>query len=180
VMRVGGKLAQLATPADLLSNPVDDFVAGFVGRDRGYRALGFEPVPGLQLDPETTVLMGSDVSAAAAVARDGWVLVVDEHGWPQGWLAIDDDATRASQKITPPLLHRGGTVAAINDTFRSVLDAALSSPTGRGVIVDEARRFAGTITAANVVRLLEQQQALHQKTVAAQPVPVQGAGATSR
>ena len=28
VMRVGGKLAQLATPADLLSNPVDDFVAG--------------------------------------------------------------------------------------------------------------------------------------------------------
>ncbi len=78
VMRVGGKLAQLATPADLLSNPVDDFVAGFVGRDRGYRALGFEPVPGLQLDPETTVRMGSDVSAAAAVARDGWVLVVDE------------------------------------------------------------------------------------------------------
>src|SRR5450631_424828 len=158
VMRVGGKLVQLATPADLLSNPVDDFVAGFVGRDRGYRALGFEPVTGLQLDPETTVRLGSDVSAAAAVARDGWVLVVDEHEWPQGWLAVGDDATRASQQITSPLLHRGGTVAAVNGTFRAVLDAALSSPTGRGVIVDEARRFAGTITAASVVRLLERKQ----------------------
>ena len=41
VMRVGGRLAQLATPAELLSRPADAFVAGFVGRDRGYRALGF-------------------------------------------------------------------------------------------------------------------------------------------
>ena len=31
VLRVGGTLAQLATPADLLSRPVDSFVAGFVG-----------------------------------------------------------------------------------------------------------------------------------------------------
>jgi osmoprotectant transport system ATP-binding protein len=86
-------------------------------------------------------------------------LVVDDRESPQGWLAVGDDATRASQQITPPLLHRGGTVAAVNGTFRSVLDAALSSPTGRGVIVDEAGRFAGTITAANVVRLLEHQHA---------------------
>ena len=41
VMRVGGKLAQFAEPAELLSRPADAFVAGFVGRDRGYRALGF-------------------------------------------------------------------------------------------------------------------------------------------
>jgi osmoprotectant transport system ATP-binding protein len=158
VLRVGGKLAQISTPAELLSNPVDDFVAAFVGRDRGYRALGFEPVSGLHLDPEATVKMGSDVAALAAmpaVARDGWVLVVDEQQSPQGWLSIGDAAVRASQQITPPLLHRGGTVASINGTFRSVLDAALSSPTGRGVIIDEAGRFAGTITAANVVRLLE-------------------------
>jgi osmoprotectant transport system ATP-binding protein len=170
VMRVGGKLAQLATPADLLSNPLDDFVAGFVGRDRGYRALGFEPVSGLQLEPETTVRIGSDVSAAVAIARDGWVLVVDEHDSPQGWLAVGDDATRASQQITPPLLHRGGTVASLTSTFRSVLDAALSSPTGRGVIIDEGGRFAGTITAANVVRLLEQQQRVGQQPVGQQPV----------
>ena len=41
VLRVGGTLAQLAPPHELLSRPVDAFVAGFVGRDRGYRALGF-------------------------------------------------------------------------------------------------------------------------------------------
>ena len=155
VLRVGGKLAQLASPAELLSRPVDDFVAGFVGRDRGYRALGFENVTNLQVDPEPTVALGSSVAAAGAVARAEWVLVVDEHQSPQGWLAIDDDAVQAVTEIGPTLLHRGGTVASINGSFRAVLDAALSSPTGRGVIVDEAGRLAGTVTAADVVRLLE-------------------------
>jgi osmoprotectant transport system ATP-binding protein len=156
VMRVGGKLAQMATPAELLSNPTDDFVAGFVGRDRGYRALGFEPVTGLQLEPEQAVRLGSDTATAAAVARDGWVLVLDEKDAPQGWWLQPTDSSTATH-ITADVLHRGGTVASINGTFRSVLDAALSSPTGRGVIVDESGRLAGTVTATNVVSLLEQQ-----------------------
>ena len=50
VLRVGGVLAQLDSPAKLLADPVDDFVAGFVGRDRGYRALSFAAAPELSLD----------------------------------------------------------------------------------------------------------------------------------
>ena len=41
VLREGGTLAQLATPAELLAAPNDAFVADFVGSARGYRALGF-------------------------------------------------------------------------------------------------------------------------------------------
>ncbi len=59
VLRVGGKLAQVADPAYLLAHPVDDFVAGFVGRDRGYRALGFSDTPELPLAPEPTVGLGA-------------------------------------------------------------------------------------------------------------------------
>ncbi len=43
VLRVGGKLAQIAEPAALLSDPADDFVREFLGRDRGIRRLGFVP-----------------------------------------------------------------------------------------------------------------------------------------
>ena len=49
VLRVGGRLAQVAEPAYLLAHPADDFVADFVGRDRGYRALGFQEAPRLTL-----------------------------------------------------------------------------------------------------------------------------------
>ncbi|MDN5804698.1 MAG: ATP-binding cassette domain-containing protein, partial [Microlunatus sp.] len=43
VLRVGGKLAQVGTPQHLLDEPADAFVEGFVGKDRGYRSLTFQP-----------------------------------------------------------------------------------------------------------------------------------------
>jgi osmoprotectant transport system ATP-binding protein len=155
VLRVGGHLAQMATPAELLSNPVDDFVANFVGRDRGYRALGFEAVGALPLDNEPTVSLTSSFDTAAKAAQDGWILVLDEARQPQGWLAVADGPASGSDSINPVSLRRGGTVAAIDGTYRTVLDAALSSPTGRGVVVGRDGKFAGTINATKVVELIE-------------------------
>jgi len=42
ILRSGGHIAQVGSPADLLANPADDFVASFVGADRGRRALHVE------------------------------------------------------------------------------------------------------------------------------------------
>jgi osmoprotectant transport system ATP-binding protein len=148
VLRVGGELAQVAEPATLLGDPVDDFVADFVGRDRGYRALGFRAAPTLVPTPEPTVALGAPADEVRRAGRD-WVLVVDQ-GRPVGWVrpaALGDRVGRDD-------LHRGGTVAALDGTTRAVLDAALSSPSGRGVLVDGDGRLAGTVTAAQVVEAL--------------------------
>jgi len=156
VMRVGGKLAQLATPAELLSRPADAFVAGFVGRDRGYRALGFAAAGALPLTDEPVVRLGEDLATVRDRARDGWALVVDADSQPQGWLAVRglaDDALRGT--VTPALLNLGGTLATEAGTLREALDAALSSPSGRGVIVDEDGRFAGTVSASQVLARIE-------------------------
>jgi osmoprotectant transport system ATP-binding protein len=42
ILREGGLIAQVGSPAELLANPADDFVASFVGADRGRRALHVE------------------------------------------------------------------------------------------------------------------------------------------
>ena len=42
ILRDGGRIAQVGSPADILANPADDFVASFVGADRGKRALHLE------------------------------------------------------------------------------------------------------------------------------------------
>jgi osmoprotectant transport system ATP-binding protein len=152
VMRVGGKLAQLAPPGVLLTEPVDDFVAGFVGRDRGYRALSFEQAGSLPTRKEETARLGSEVAAAARVADDGWVLIVDDDQRPLGWLA---PAVARPGAIESDMLHRGGTVASEGGTLRAALDAALSSPSGRGVIVGEDDRLIGSITAAEVVARID-------------------------
>jgi len=149
VLRVGGRLAQVADPATLLANPADDFVASFVGRDRGYRALGFVPAPGMIApQPEGVTQLGESTSGCGA---DGWVLVVDERRRPLGW-------TRADRTQAPPRhedLDLGGTVATLGGPLRTYLDAALSSPSRRGVVVDQAGALVGTVRVADLVESLD-------------------------
>jgi osmoprotectant transport system ATP-binding protein len=160
VLRVGGKLAQFAPPAELLARPTDPFVAGFVGRDRGYRALGFVEAGQLPLNDERAVRLGEKVRAARDVASDDWALVVDERNRPLGWLAVGRLPERALDgEITEDLLNLGGTLAAESGTLRAALDAALSSPSGRGVIVHDDGSFAGTVTASRVLARIEERAA---------------------
>jgi osmoprotectant transport system ATP-binding protein len=153
VLRVGGTLAQLAPPAELLARPVDPFVAGFVGRDRGYRALGFATAGALPVSDEAVVRLGAPLAEATDAAIDGWVLVVDDANAPQGWFATDPD--RGATTVTADLLNLGGTLAGEDATWRETLDAALSAPSGRGVLVDGDGALAGTVTATAVVAELE-------------------------
>jgi osmoprotectant transport system ATP-binding protein len=168
VMRSGGTLAQFAAPAELLSRPADAFVAGFVGRDRGYRALGFAVAGSLPLAAERTVRLGDSLRAARDRADGGWILVLDAGQRPLGWFAtagLPDEALRGD--LGTGLLNLGGTLATEAGTLREALDAALSSPSGRGVIIHHDGRFAGTVTASQVLSLIEtraaciRQQAAH-------------------
>ncbi|MFV0462813.1 MAG: ABC transporter ATP-binding protein [Nostocoides sp.] len=147
VMAVGGQLAQVASPHDLLTGPVDDFVADFVGRDRGYRALGFQSAPRLSLHPEHTTLLGEELDGRAGP----WRLVVDESRCPMGWV----EAGRCHGPVTDADLNRAGTIARADSSLRAILDAALSSPSRRGVVVDETGALVGTVLAHEVVRLIE-------------------------
>jgi osmoprotectant transport system ATP-binding protein len=155
VLRVGGKLAQVADPATLLGDPQDDFVADFVGRDRGYRRLGFRAAPELKLDEEATVQLGASPEElrrpSGADSDSDWLLVVDEDRRPLGWV----QPGRMNGPVERPALHRGGTIARLQGSTRAVLDAALSSPSGRGVVVDEDGRLLGTVTAADVVAAID-------------------------
>lgn len=146
VLRVGGTLAQLAPPRELLSHPVDGFVAGFVGRDRGYRALGFTESGDLPVRDEPSVTLGDTFPSG-----DGPVLVLNAAREPQGWVNAGQGTVGESD------LLRGGTLATQGGTLRAALDACLSSPSGRGVVVDGSGRLLGSVTAREVLDLIESQ-----------------------
>ena len=80
ILRVGGRLAQFGPPQELLDEPADAFVEGFVGRDRGYRSLSFLPASGLALG-EVAV-----VREAASGSGEGPTLVLDGDARPVGWV----------------------------------------------------------------------------------------------
>jgi osmoprotectant transport system ATP-binding protein len=157
VMRVGGQLAQLAPPGLLLSRPADAFVADFVGRDRGYRALSFAQAGQIATREEPTVQLGADLADARSLADGGWVLVTDDERRPLGWVSPQE--ADADGRIVEEMLHRGGTVASSDGSLRAALDAALSSPSGRGVLVDPDGRLVGSLTAAEVVAAIDERSA---------------------
>jgi osmoprotectant transport system ATP-binding protein len=150
VFGLGGKLAQYATPEEILRAPANDFVASFVGRDRGFRHLGFSPSDGVTVHPARTI-------TPQDLERDGnplgeWQLVVDEALRPLGW----------SRPGKGPATVPGGSLFRKGDTLRRALDAALSSPSGLGVAVDADGRVAGVITAEEVLAVIESDRHVRQ------------------
>ena len=66
VFATGGRLAQYATPAALLGRPADEFVADFVGSERGLRRLAVTPIDPDHLEPVDGVRAG-DLGATVEV-----------------------------------------------------------------------------------------------------------------
>jgi osmoprotectant transport system ATP-binding protein len=155
VLREGGRLAQFAPPQQLLADPADEFVAGFVGRDRGFRCLSFVPAAELPLHPVGSVTVGASAARARAVADHAggrWVLVLDEHGKPLGWLDVDmllsDDEVRAED--VAPL---GGAFRS-EDSVRTALDAAVLAASGLAVCIDRSGQVVGSVSSAEIARHL--------------------------
>lgn len=65
ILRSGGVIAQVGTPAEILSNPADDFVSTFIGADKGKRTLHLKP------------------------GKNDVTLIVDDEGRPAGILGDD-------------------------------------------------------------------------------------------
>ena len=151
VLREGGTLAQLATPAELLAAPNDAFVADFVGSARGYRALGFHHSDGLlQLTDEPTISVGQAVSTIPSVPGR-WILAVDENNAPIG--CVDTEAVRGD-RVQESDVNLSATSAHRGDPLRDLLNSALSSPSGRCVVTDESGALIGTATDHDVIEAI--------------------------
>jgi len=146
VMRTGGRLAQFAPPAELLSHPADDFVEDFLGADRGMRRLSFFPSGGLEL--LTTPIVAIDSTAEQIAARDTagapYLLVTDMEGKPLGW--GEPGGLRAGDIRPEQLLPHGRPFVAGTESLRAALDCAVLSPTGWAVAVDAEGRAAGVVS----------------------------------
>jgi osmoprotectant transport system ATP-binding protein len=148
VLRAGGTLAQLATPAGLLAAPSDAFVADFVGSARGYRALGFHSCDDLlELTDEPTITVGQAVSTIPAGSAR-WILVVDSSNSPIGWV---DTTNVRGESVGDADVNLSATSATRGAPLRDLLNSALSSPAGRCVVTDDTGALIGTATDHDVI-----------------------------
>ncbi|KQP63447.1 glycine/betaine ABC transporter [Nocardioides sp. Leaf307] len=104
VFATGGRLAQYATPAELLGRPADDFVADFVGSTRGLRRLTVTPIDPAHLEPLDGVSagqLGAAVDVGATLEEALAVLLRDD----KGMVGVKDGA-RFVGVLTPNGVHR--------------------------------------------------------------------------
>ncbi|MFJ7899822.1 ABC transporter ATP-binding protein [Streptomyces sp. NPDC096198] len=146
VLRTGGRLAQYAPPAELLSSPADSFVEDFLGTDRGIRRLSFFGSGTLELTTAPVVAVGSTAEqiASRATAETPYLLVTDADGRPVGWGEPKD--LDAGEAVPARLLPYGRPFEHGKDSLRAALDGAVLSPTGWAVGVDGTGRVVGVVS----------------------------------
>jgi osmoprotectant transport system ATP-binding protein len=111
LLRQGGKLAQFGTPEEILAEPADDFVADFVGADRGLKRLSLRRVGDVELEPadgagELPVVDArtSLRDAVSVMLADGGgaVAVRDADGQVQGQLTLAVVSRLLAQDVAEP------------------------------------------------------------------------------
>ena len=92
ILDVGGVLEQYATPEEILAHPANDFVADFLGRERGLKRLALIPVTDVDLARGPVVDATDSVDVARRVMAEqqtDWVGVLDGQRL-RGWIWGDD------------------------------------------------------------------------------------------
>jgi len=146
VMRQGGRVAQYATPAELLMAPADEFVEDFVGADRALKRLALMRVSDIDLWEAPLAHVGQATAEVRAKLRDAEVpypLLVDSERRPLGWLS-ERDLAAETVPATPdsplgPLLDR-------DDVMRDALADLLQGEAQYAAVADHQGRIAGVLS----------------------------------
>jgi len=159
VFKPGGRLAQYDTPMAVLEQPADDYVARFVGADRGLKRLSLSRVRDVPLDHPATVRVGDDAATAARVLEEShspYVLLLDAQDRPAGWLS-----RKQLQQPGPIGPERAGSPEPLLDkesTLRDALSAMLGSAVQEGLVVDEHGRLLGSLCIEAISSVLRQEE----------------------
>jgi osmoprotectant transport system ATP-binding protein len=155
VMQDRGRVAQFATPEELLAAPASPFVARFVGADRGLKRLSLSRVRDLRLGRPPTAHVGDDAAEARARTLADpfpYLLLIDDGDHPIGWVsetAIPREGRLSQDDAVPmsPFLEA-------ETTLHDALSMLLASEVQAGLVVDREDRLLGMITLGQITSTL--------------------------
>jgi osmoprotectant transport system ATP-binding protein len=147
VMKGGGHLAQFGPPSEILAAPADDFVARFVGADRGLKRLSLSRVGALELRQAVTAHPGDDAADARRRMDDAlpYLLLVDRDSRPIGWIRRQDVPTSGvlTEEMSTPMSPLFNRRATLKDALSLLLDTDVQT----GIVVDRRGAMLGIVTA---------------------------------
>jgi len=146
VLSQGGRLEQYADPATLLGAPACDFVADFVGADRGLKRLAVTPISDADLEHPPVVRPDDTLAAARqALDRQGarWAVVLERNGDLRGWLSAERAA--AGDGLVSERGQRMAAWVPLDSTLKHAFAVMLQQDAGWVAVLDGSR-LVGVLT----------------------------------
>jgi osmoprotectant transport system ATP-binding protein len=153
VFQGGGILAQFGPPLDILAAPASEFVARFVGQDRGLKRLSLLRVSDIDLVPATTARVGESAADARRRAEADpmrYVLLLDAADRPLGWISLADLPQEGvlQESMANPVSPQLNKRTTLKDALSMMLDADVQT----GIVVDRTGAVQGLATIDTIAR----------------------------
>lgn len=149
VFSQGGRLEQYDAPATVLGDPANDFVADFVGADRGLKRLSVTPVDPAALSHPPVVGLDDPLADAGAALRatgSEYAVVLDPGGRLHGWLS--SAATQRPGTVAQAARRLAAWVPA-DATLKHAFSVMLQHDAGWVAVLD-GDRYLGVLTPADL------------------------------
>jgi len=154
VLREGGHLEQYDTPATILGDPATDFVADFVGADRGLKRLSVTAIDPDDLAHPPSVAAEASIADARRTLTEAsarWGVVLDADGRLQGWFS--PAAAAAGDGLVRDRTKRLPAWVPVTASLKSAFAQMLSQDAGWVAVLD-GERYLGVLTPTALHRAL--------------------------
>jgi len=157
IFNIGGIVEQYDRPAQILRAPASEFVASFLGRERGLRQLALLTVTDLTTIEGPTATPSTSITEARRLATAhhvSWV-AVREGARLLGWVSLREAASLAPDGAVPEssvadlTLHEFVAVVRPDTPVREALDVIVTSSSQMAAVVD-GDTFLGFITISQI------------------------------
>jgi osmoprotectant transport system ATP-binding protein len=175
VFETGGRLAQYDTPARVLGAPADDFVAEFVGADRGLRRLAVTAIEPVDLERPPIVHDTDTLAEARATlsrADTRWAIVVDSREGLRGWIG---QAESEGEGVVGDRTDRMDAWVPHDASLKDALATMLQWDAGWVAVLD-GDQFLGVLTPATLHEALRRSVYADEEGVAVDEVSVASTG----
>ncbi|MUG45712.1 ABC transporter ATP-binding protein [Paenibacillus woosongensis] len=150
-----GELVQIDTPEQILCHPADEFVEGFVGKNRLYQNPEFIPVTEVMRDNPSTTLPGRSPSRALTFMRQrrtDTLLVNDEAGKLLGIVSAYDVSAQMDSSVTiRDIMQSPQALLQDTATAKDALTLITEAPFGIIPVVTESGTIAGIVTRSSLL-----------------------------
>lgn len=157
ILQEGGNIQQIGSPDEVLSRPANDFVADFVGSDRGLKRLSLVRVADVYEDyPSVQVSESVEIALSRMEQYEcNWLMTIDRDGHVRGYLT-HEVATRHKERLVEDVMNPMDAYTERQATLRDAFSEMLSNAVRHLAVVDDDDCYTGVITSERVQEIMTQ------------------------